>query len=196
MKAISLVSMQPGKKPIGIITVPITTRITNNNHPATLAALYNLQGRRGLTAYLEKCFRVPIKTYFCIDQKVLSLTSEIIGPLTMFGNRTTLLDVFEGTYTDQYIDLQVEIRTLAKELLEPEKLVKYPYLIWMFTANVETNLGPAHFLAFYQALRGEGPNILRKEALPAREYLEEGVKYYEIPSEAWAQVFQKVTTSW
>ncbi len=192
LKAITLVSVTPGQKPIGIVAIPIITKI-EENHPATLEELYNLQGRQGLIAYLQKSFRAPIKTYFCIDQKALVRASELVGPITMFGKKTTLLDVFEGSYAEQRCDLQVEIRALAQKMLEPEILVKIPALIWLLTANVETNLGPAHLLAFYQTLRGEGPNILRKEALPGRDYQIRGAKYREVAPEAWVQVFQSVT---
>ncbi len=191
LKAVSLVSVQPGQKSIGIIAIPVITRV-DNNPPDTLAGLYQHGGRRGLTGYLEKRFHTPIQTYFCIDQRALFLASEIVGPINMPGRRTTLLNVFEGTYTEQRLDLQVEIRALAKALLEPEILVKIPHLIWILTTNVETNLSPAHFLAFYQALRGGGPDILRKEALPGRICLTGGASYWDVAPEAWQEVFTSV----
>ncbi|MEW6273769.1 MAG: hypothetical protein AB1556_01430 [Bacillota bacterium] len=192
LKAITLVTIKPGQKTIGIIAIPTTTRV-ENDHPDTLEKLYNLRGRQGLTAYLEKRFQTPIKTFFCIDQRALFLASELIGPITMFDKKTTMLDVFEGTYTEQCFDLQVEIRALAKELLEPEILVKIPHLIWIFTTHVETNLGPTHFLTFYHTLRGGGPNILRKEALPGQDYITGGIKYREVAPEAWTQVLKNVS---
>lgn len=192
LKAVSLVSLRPGQKPIGIVAIPVTTKV-EGGAPETLAGLYQRAGRQGLTGYLEKRFHAPIKTYFCIDQRALFLASELIGPITMLGKKTTLLDVFEGSYTEQWVDLQVEIRALAKAILEPEVLVKIPSLVWLFTTNVETNLSPAHFFAFYQALRGGGPDTLRKEALPGQDYVTGGGKYREVAPEAWTRVLQNVS---
>lgn len=192
LKAITLVTIKPGHRPVGIISIPVITRL-DGCQKRTLADLYALCGQSELLAYLEKHFHIPIQTYFSIDQNALSLASEIIGPLNMKGKKMTMLDVFEGTYADERFDLEAEIRTIAQKMLEPEVLVKIPRLIRVFTTHVDTNLTPFNFFAFYQLLRWEGPEILRKEVLPGKEGTAEGVPYKEVPPEAWGRVLQNVT---
>jgi len=193
LKAITLVTIKPGHLPVGIISIPVITRL-DDCPKRTLADLYALGGQRELLVYLEKHFDIPIQTYFSIDQNALFLASEIIGPLNMQGKRMTMLDVFEGTYAGERYDLETEVRMLAYKMLEPEILVKIPRLIRVFTTHVDTNLTPWHLISFYQLLRGEGPEILRKEALPGTECTVEGVPSKEVAPDTWTRVLQSVTS--
>jgi len=165
LKAITVVSLKSGQKPVDIMNIPIITRVDNNN-VTTLEELYDLSGRGGLTAYLEKRFQLPIKTYFCIDQKVLSLVSSEVGPINWFGQKTSLLDIFEGTYTGRRREPEMEMQTLVQKILEPEILIKIPHLVWILTRNVETNVVPAYLFEFYQTLYTDGSGLLRKKGLP------------------------------
>ncbi|SHF38215.1 transcriptional attenuator, LytR family [Desulfofundulus australicus DSM 11792] len=195
LKAVTLVAITPCRKPVGIVSIPINTRVHEISGVATLEELYHLAGREGITDYLEKRFGIPIEHYMDISQATLTRTSEALGPVVMAGRQTSLLEVFEGTYTNQRMDLQTEIRALAARLIEPAVLLKLPRLLWIFTSGVETNLGPGHILTLYQALQGNGPEILRKQALPGRDYFDGPVRYREVSPDAWKSVLREVTCS-
>ncbi|RKO67647.1 LCP family protein [Desulfofundulus salinus] len=193
LKALTLMAITPRKKPVGIVSIPINTRIHDIWGVKTLEELYHKTGREGTTAYLEKRFGIPINHYVDISQATLTRTSEALGPVEMAGKQTSLLEVFEGTYTNQRMDLQTEIRALAARLIEPAVLIKLPRLLWIFTSGVETNLGMGHILTLYQALQGNGPEILRKQALPGRDYFVGPAKYREVSPDAWNRVLREVT---
>ncbi len=193
LKAVTLMAITPRKKPVGIVSIPINTRIHDIRGAKTLEELYHKTGREGTTAYLEKRFGIPINHYVDISQATLTRTSEALGPVVMAGKQTSLLEVFEGTYTSQRMDLQAEIRALAARLIEPAVLIKLPRLLWIFTSGVETNLGMGHILTLYQALQGNGPEILRKQALPGRDYFVGPAKYREVAPDAWNRVLREVT---
>ncbi|SHJ33835.1 LCP family protein [Desulfofundulus thermosubterraneus] len=193
LKAVTLMAITPRKKPVGIVSIPINTRIHEIRGVVTLEELYHHTGREGTTAYLEKRFGIPINHYVDISQATLTRTSEALGPVEMAGKQTSLLEVFEGTYTNQRMDLQTEIRTLAARLIEPAVLIKLPRLLWIFTSGVETNLGMGSILALYQALQGNGPEILRKQALPGRDYFVGPTRYREVSPDAWNRVLREVT---
>ncbi|MGB9803097.1 LCP family protein [Desulfofundulus sp.] len=193
LKAITLIAITPRKKPVGIVSIPINTRIHDVTGVDTLEELYHKTGREGTTAYLAKRFGIPINHYVDISQATLTRTSEALGPVEMAGKQTSLLEVFEGTYTNQRMDLQTEIRTLAARLIEPPVLLKVPRLLWIFTSGVETNLGINHILTIYQALQGNGPEILRKQALPGQDYSVGPARYREVSPDAWSRVLREVT---
>lgn len=192
LKAVTLMSITPHKKPVGIVSIPVNT-LVHEGSAATLEELFYRAGREGVTAYLEKRFGLAITHYVDVSQETLARTSEALGPLAINGHRTSLLEVFEGTYTAQRPDLQTEIRALAARLLEPPVLVKLPRLLWTFTTGVETNLGVGQIMALYRALQGNGPEILRKKALPGHEFSAGPRRYLAVPPEAWWQVLREVT---
>ncbi|OAT81179.1 hypothetical protein [Desulfotomaculum copahuensis] len=195
LKAVTLMAVHPGQKPVGIVAIPVNTRIEANGRLITLSDLYRKQGRDGITAFLEDRFSVPIENYVDISQDALEQVSRALGPVIMNGKRTSLLDVFEGGYAGQRMDLQLEIRTLAARLIEPAVLVKVPYLAWLFSTRVHSNLGTGNVLSLYQAIRGNGPEILRKKALPGQELFIGAEKYREVSPDAWIRVLQEVTAS-
>lgn len=195
LKAITLMAVHPGQKPVGIVAIPVNTRIEENGRLITLSDLYQKQGRDGITVFLEDRFNVPIENYVDISQDALEQVSRALGPVVMNGEKTSLLDVFEGGYASQRMDLQLEIRTLAARLIEPAVLVKVPYLAWIFSTRVHTNLGTGNVLSLYQAIRGNGPEILRKKALPGEEFFIGAEKYREVNPDAWTRVLQEVTAS-
>lgn len=193
LKAVTLMSITPHKKPVGIVSIPIHACVHGTRSARTLEELYYQKGREGVTAYLAKRFGITISHYVDVSQETLARTSEVLGPLVIDGKKTSLLEVFEGTYTEQRLDLQAEIRLLAARLVEPAVLIKLPRLLWIFTTGVETNLGSGQIIAFYRALQGNGPEILRKKALPGYEFSIGTRKYCEVPPEAWWQVLREVT---
>lgn len=195
LKTITLIAITPGQKPVGIVSIPINTRICNAGGPKNIAELYRQKGRQGTTAYLEKRFAITIQSYVDVSQAALARTSAALGPVEMSGKQTSLLEVFEGTYSSQRMDLQTEIHALAARLIEPPVLSKLPRLLWIFTTGVETNVRVGNILALYQALRGNGPEILRKQALPGREYFNGTDKYREVSPDAWIRVLQEVTST-
>lgn len=165
LKAITVVSPKSGHKPVSIMDIPIIASVKNKD-ATTLKELYDISGREGLTAYIGEHFKIPIETYFCVDQEILSIVSGEVGPINWFGQRTTLLDIFEGTYAGCRQEPETEMRTLIQKILEPGMLVKIPYLVWLLTANVETNIMPSHLFDFYRSLHTEGTGLLRKKGLP------------------------------
>ncbi|HHW43941.1 MAG TPA: LCP family protein [Desulfotomaculum sp.] len=195
LKAITLMAINPGHKPVGIVSIPINTRLYDVGGARTLEELYRREGRPGTTAYLEKRFGISINNYVDISQDALARTSDALGPVEMAGKKTSLLEVFEGTYTSQRMDLQAEIRALAARLIEPAVLVKIPRLLWIFTTGTETNMGAGNILTIYNTLRGNGPEILRKQALPGRECFTGTGKYREVSPDAWSRVLRDVTSA-
>lgn len=194
LKAVTLMSVHPGQKPVGIVAIPIDTCIEADGGRMTIRELYQSEGRDGITAYLENKFNVPIENYVDISQSALERVSRALGPVVMNGRKTTMLDVFEGSYARERMDLQVEIRSLAARLIEPAVLARMPYLLWVLNSGIQTNMGAGNILSLYQTIRGDGPEILKKKALPGREYFIGPNKYREVSPEAWTRVLQEVTS--
>lgn len=192
LKAATLMCVRNPGDPIGIVAIPVEVRVKGRFADCTVAEAYGELGRQGLTKCLEALFRVPIDSYFTIDQSTLDKASLMIGPVLMEGNLTTLSGIFEGTYTDGAIDPQIEIRHLAARLTEPRFIVKVPQLIWVITSEVQTNLGAHSIVRIYRAVEEQGPGILRKKALPWYEYSVNDCKYRVVPQDQWAQVLQAV----
>lgn len=192
LKAATLMCVRSPREPIGIVAIPVEVRVKDRFAGGTVAEAYGELGRQGLTKCLADLFQVKIDSYFTIDQSTLDKTSQVIGPVLMEGNITTLSDVFEGTYIDEAIDPQVEIRHLAERMTEPSVIVKVPQLVWIISSEVQTNLGLHSLISIYRAVEEQGPGILNKKALPWYEYYVNGCRYRVVPQDKWAQVLQSV----
>lgn len=193
LKAVTLMCIREPGAPVGIVAVPVYIKLNEGQTSLTIAEAYGRLGRQGLTERLEKLFHVPIGGYLTVDQSTLEKASDLIGPLVMEGKATSIVDVFEGTYTDGVIEPQSEIRHLAARLVEPKVLVKAPQLYRIFSSEVKTNLGCKNFWGIYRAVEAQGPEILQKKALTGRDYYVENRKYREVPPDAWVSVLGEVT---
>lgn len=193
LKAATLMCIQGPRDPVGLVAIPVYTRINLGDGNFTIAEVYGRLGRQGLTARLEELFRTPIGGFLAVDQSTLDKASTIIGPIVMAGKSTTMTDVFEGTYTDGEIEPQSEIRCLAACLVERRVLVKAPQLVWILSSEVKTNLGYKNIWSVYRAVEEQGPGILHKKALTGRDYYVDNCKYRDVSPETWVSTLNDVT---
>lgn len=193
LKAVTLMCVRGPRSPVGIVGIPVHIRISKDGANPTIAETYGRQGMQGLTAALEEMFRADIGSYLAVDQSTLDKVSNIIGPVIMENRVTTMSDVFEGTYTENEIEPQSEIRRLAAQLVTPQVLIKLPQMVRIFCSEVKTNLGFSNILNIYRAVELQGPDILRKKALTGRDYYINNCKYRDVPQETWVKALNEVT---
>lgn len=194
LKAVTLTCLNKPPNPVGIVSIPIRTALDPENPFITVEKYYYQKGRETLSRRLEKLFGIPIGSYVHVRQETLEHFSEILGPIQLGAYNTTLAEMFEGTYVDRPVNLQWEIRCFAQNMLKPSIFLKIPRLIWVYSTEIESNLTVDHALAFYGIIRGWGPEILQKQALPGKEYRIGNKKYRLVQPEAWAQTLRAVTT--
>lgn len=193
LKAVNLTFFPDHAGPIGIISVPIYTWITSNQ-TTTVSEYYYEHGREKFIQQMEILFKRPISAHITIDQKALINVSKVIGNINMADKETTLQDVFEGNYTDGPVNLQVEIRQLADAMMTPAVILKLPEIIWVFSKQVESTIGPRHVMAFYRVLLCRGPEILQKKALPGSDYIIGNRKYRRVEPDTWPKTLIEVTS--
>lgn len=192
LKAVTLMCLQDPHRPVGIVAIPTYIKINDDGRSLTISEAYGRLGRQGLTARLEELFKIPIGSYLSVDQSTLEKASSMIGPVKMEGKETSMAAIFEGTYTSGEIEPQSEIRSLAACLVEPRMMARAPHLLWIFSTEVNTNLGYKSFWSIYRAVERQGPDILNKKALIGKDYSFDR-KHQEIPPERWAGVLMEVT---
>jgi len=192
LKAVTLLSFSQDR-PVGIVSIPLFICLDTPQAEATVADTYYRQGRTELTARLEQMFRQPIQYYVIIDQSTLSRMSEVVGAIDLGENETTLLDVFEGNYDDRPNSLQTEIRCLAANLLTPSTVVKLPQLIWIYSTEVDSNLGPRNVLGLYSLVKVNGPEVLYKKAIPGVDYRVRDRRLRMVEPNTWAEVLEQVS---
>ncbi|HOV79144.1 MAG TPA: hypothetical protein PK728_03490 [Bacillota bacterium] len=193
LKAVTLMCVRDPCSPVGIVGIPVDIRISKGGTGPTIAEAFRAVGRQGLTAMLEERFEVNIDGYLLVDQSTLDKLSRIVGPVVMGDRVATMSEVFEGTYTEDEIEPQSEIRLLAAQLVKPQVLVKAPQLVCIFSSEVKTNLGIKSVWNIYRAVERQGPGILRKKALTGRYCHAGDRRYREVPQEAWVKVLNEVT---
>ncbi len=195
LKAVTLMSAQNSGEPVGIVAIPVFVRVrcgSGDSAAVTISEAYGRLGRQGLTAILEELFRIPIGGYLAMDQSTLEKASDIVGPVVMESKLTTMVDVFEGNYTNGAIEPQSEIRHLAAALVEPRVLIKAPQVVRVIITEVNTNLGLANIWSIYRAIEDRGPDILQKKALTGRDYFVGGSRYRDVSPEDWVSVLSDV----
>lgn len=194
LKAVTLTCLSNPPGPVGIVSIPRRTVLQPGNPPLTVEDLYYKGGRQALTNRLEKLFGIPIDSYVLIKQETLQHLSDILGPVRFGPYETTLAGVFEGSYTDEKVDLQVEIRGLAGCLLQPSVVLKLPHLLWVYSTQVESNLSAEHALLLFSLIRDWGPDILQKKAVPGKKCIVGNKKYRVPPPGAFRKTLQEVTS--
>ncbi|MEW5952288.1 MAG: LCP family protein [Bacillota bacterium] len=192
LKAVTLLSFSRDR-PVGIVSIPLFICLDTPQAEVTVADTYYRQGRTELTSRLEQMFRQPIQYYVIIDQSTLSHMSEVVGAIDIGENETTLLDVFEGNYDDRPNSLQAEIRGLAANLLTPSTVVKLPQLIWIYSTEVDSNLGPRHVLGLYRLVKVNGPGVLYKKAIPGVDYQIRDRRLRVVEPHTWTKVLEQVS---
>ncbi|MFX4262730.1 hypothetical protein ACOBQJ_11050 [Pelotomaculum propionicicum] len=190
LKAVTLMCVRESGNPIGIVAIPLFVRVKHLGREFTIAETYNAIGRPGLTDCLEDLFGIPIGCYLSVDQATLNKVSFMIGPVSMDGGITTVSDIFEGTYTDCKVDPQAEVRQLAARLVEPRVIIKAPQLFWILASEVKTNLSGRSLMGIYRVIQECGPGVLNKKVLQGNEYYVGGIKYRDVPPEAWVKTLQ------
>jgi len=194
LKAVTLTCLRKPPAPVGIVSIPIYTAVSPENPLLTIEEYYYQRGREALTRRLEELFGIPIGSYVHVEQDTLKRFSDILGPLQIGTKNASLAEVFEGTYVNKPVNLQWEIRSLAGSMLTPSVLLKVPELVWVYCTEIESNLNVDHVLALYSIIRGWGPEILQKQAVPGKDIKLGKRKYRLVSPNAWTQTLQAVTT--
>lgn len=167
LKALSLVSVDRKKRQVGIIAVPTCTIASGDHAGMTFLGLYEKKGRTGVMEGLSLIFKSPVKKYLLIPQHGLEIFSRCIGRINVMERDTTLQNVFEGTYVDSPVDLQVEIRSLAASIIKPPVLAHFPKLLFIFATEFQTNAGLDDLILIYRLVYLGGPDIIRKNLYKA-----------------------------
>lgn len=195
LKAVNLTVFPNQAGPIGIVSVPINTCLsTEQQRITTVRGYYTKYGREKLIQQLENLFGTPIGAYISVDQEILANVSGIIGHINMAGQQTTLMEVFKGNYIDGPVNLQVEIRQLADAMISPVMIFKIPKIMWVFSKQTESNIGPRNVMDFYRVLRYRGPNVLQKKAVPGHDYIIDNRKYRRVDPDTWPKTLKEVTS--
>ncbi|MBF7082184.1 hypothetical protein IT084_04240 [Desulfallas sp. Bu1-1] len=194
LKAINLTFFPEKNGPVGIVSVPKHTLIDSERGSLTAEDFYYRYGRENLVRQLEKLFKTSIGAFISVDQRTLVNISGIIGRIDMNGKKTTLVDVFEGNYINGPVNLQVEIRQLAGAMITPALLLKIPKVVWIFSSQVDSDIGPRHLMAFYRVIRYRGPEVLQKKAVPGQILVNGSRKYHRVNPDAWTRTLKEVTS--
>lgn len=194
LKAVSLMSVNPRGWPVGIIAIPTITCLGEDQKRITVAALFARKGRQAVMEQLEKHFQSPIDRYITIHNQGLEEASRAIGPIMMGDKKTTLLEVFEGTYVNGApVDLQDEIRTLAVSITKPSVMVKIPYMTYIFATQFESNMQMGNVLKLYRTVYHTGPEVLQKCALPGTDFFVDSEKKRMVTPDEWTKTLSRVT---
>jgi anionic cell wall polymer biosynthesis LytR-Cps2A-Psr (LCP) family protein len=194
LKAVTLLTFY-SNQPVGIVSIPLYICLDTPQAGITVADAYYQQGRTALTSHLEERFKQPIRYYVTIDQASLRHMSEVMGTIGIGDKETTLMDVFEGKHAGHASTMQTEIRGLAANLLAPSTVVKLPQLVWIYSSEVDSNLGPRHVLGLYQIVKLGGPGIIYKKAIPGVDYRIRDRHMRQVEPNTWADVLEQVSRS-
>lgn len=194
LKAVTLLTFY-SDQPVGIVSIPLYICLDTPQAGITVADAYYQQGRTALTSHLEERFKQPIRYYVTIDQASLRHMSEVMGTIDMGEKEITLLEVFEGKHVDNASTMQAEIRCLAANLLSPSTVVKLPQLVWIYSSEVDSNLGPRHVLGLYRIVKLGGPGIIYKKAIPGIDYRIRDRHIRQVEPNTWIDVLEQVSRS-
>ncbi|SFG77621.1 transcriptional attenuator, LytR family [Desulfotomaculum arcticum] len=194
LKAVNLTFLPDPQGPIGIISVPRYTWLASGQQSLTVEDYYQKYGRQKLIDRLEELFGTSIGAFIKIDQQALVNVSNVMGQIPMNGQQTTLLDVFEGKYTNKPVNLQEEIRQLAGAMITPAVIIKSPQILWIFCTEVESNIGSSHIMAYYKMIRSNGPGVLQKSDVPGNDLVVGNRKLRQVQPDTWSKTLKDVTS--
>lgn len=192
LKAVTLLTFY-SNRPVGIVSIPLYICLDTPQTGITVADAYYQQGRTALTSHLEERFKQPIRYYVTIDQTSLRHMSEVMGTIDMGDKETTLLEVFDGKHVNNASTMQAEIRCLAANLLDPSTVVKLPRLVWIYSSEVDSNLGPRHVLGLYRIVKLGGPGIIYKKAIPGADYRIRDRHIRRVEPNTWTDILEQVS---
>ena len=194
LKAVNLTFFPDPKGPIGIISVPRYTWLTSDHQLLTVDDYYQQYGRQKLIERLEELFGTSIGAFINIDQQALVDVSNALGRIQMNGKQTTLLDVFEGNYTNKPVSLQEEIRQLASAMITPATIIKVPQILWIFGTEIDSNIGSSHVMDYYKTIRFNGPGVLQKKDVPGNDLVVGNRKLRMVRPDTWSKTLKDVTS--
>ena len=194
LKAVNLTFLPDPQGPIGIISVPRYTWLTSGQQRLTVDEYYRKYGRQKLIDRMAELFGTSIGAFIYIDQQALVNVSNVMGQIQMNGRKTTLLDVFEGNYTNSQINLQEEIRQLASAMITPAIIIKLPQILWIFCTEVESNVGSSHVMAYYKMIRSNGPGVLQKSDVPGNDLVVGNRRLRMVQPDTWSKTLKDVTS--
>ncbi|MFZ5634921.1 MAG: hypothetical protein ACOY40_19000 [Bacillota bacterium] len=192
LKALNLVSIDRRKGQVGIIAIPTCTLVSLSRDGITVADLYSQKGMAGVMENLAVNFQAPVKKYILVPQQGLEKLSRCTGRINVMGKNTTLRDVFEGTYVDGPVDLQVEIRSLAAGVIKPSVLAHLPELLFIFVTEFQTNTGLGDLLNVYSFVCTGGPGVIKKNQLPGTPCWFGPQKVWLVDSQTWRSAIRAI----
>ncbi|AEF94824.1 hypothetical protein Desca_1983 [Desulfotomaculum nigrificans CO-1-SRB] len=193
LKALTIMTFDSISGKVGILSVPLFTHLDINGHQTTIEALWNREGRAGVSRRLAELLEITIDGQITFDQPVIEQASGVIGPFEVKGHRSTLLQAFEDTRTERRKDDQDVLRAIAANIISPGGLTKVPKLLWLFTTQVDTNIHPELMLQIYRVMDHQGPTILTKKALRGRDYYQDGYRYRYVEPATWKSIMHEIS---
>lgn len=166
LKAINLITTDRKKGQISILAIPTCTLLSSRGDQTTFSDLYDRHGMSEVMGGLTSFFNMPVNKYIIIPQRGLEKMSGRLGEINVMGKDTTLINVFEGTYVNGPVDLQIEIRSLAASVIRPSVLAHLPDLMMIAAREFKTNVGFVDLIGIYRCVLAGGPGIIKKSLLP------------------------------
>lgn len=166
LKAVNLMATCRGSGRIGILAVPTFSAASSKSEWTTLSDLYAENGTVGVLGGIASLTGLPVKKYILIPQRGLEKMSLRLGKINVLERSTTLLSVFEGTYVDGPVDLQIEMRALARSVINPPVLARLPELMYIAASEFKTNVNFVEIAGIYGCVLAGGPEIIKKDRLP------------------------------
>ncbi|MHB8171585.1 MAG: LCP family protein [Thermincolia bacterium] len=189
LKVMTLLSINIQTHKACIIHFPLYTKLAEGT---TLEDVYTSQGGQAVINTVAEKLEVPIEYHVSIDQKVLEVVSEIIGPVQMERENIFIAEAFAQTATGRRNDDQEVVRALLAKLVQPGTLVKVPKLVWIFTRQVETNLDAGKTLKLFGVAREMGSQNLRKTSIPGTIIIDKGKGYRQVPEKTWKNIIFEI----
>jgi len=166
LKAINLITTDRKKRQVSILAIPTCTLLSSRGDQTTFSDLYDRYGLSDVMGGLSSFLNIPVNKYIIIPQRGLEKMSDRLGEINVMGKDTTLINVFEGTYVNGPVDLQIEIRSLAASVIRPSVLAHLPDLMMIAAREFKTNVGFVDLIGIYRCVLAGGPGIIKKSLLP------------------------------
>ncbi|ABO49709.1 hypothetical protein Dred_1175 [Desulforamulus reducens MI-1] len=194
LKALTLMTFDSNTGKINILSLPVFASLSgSNNEPSTIGLVWEETGRNGLRKRLEGVLGIKINGYISFDQPVIEQASELVGTFNVNGRKTTLLCAFEDTRTERRKDDQDVLRAMAANIISPNKIKVVPRLLWIFTAEVHSDIHPNMMLRLYRVISHQGPAILTKKALYGQDYYLDGCRYRYVEPATWKNIINEIS---
>lgn len=199
LKVISVTCFNKPTKQAAIIVIPLITVTDNSNMVnlenkyITIQELFRLKGREGVRSFLQQKLGASIPNFIQVNQSALQKVSDIIGPLAVNGNTTTMLEAFEQTAAGIRTDDREVVRAVAAQVLRPGIIPEVPNLLYIFTRDIQTNFSAQEMIKLFYLSRQMDLKNMRKTALLGCEFEQTDLKYLFVSEQMWKNVIYNIT---